>query len=102
MCASASEIARQDRTISARFSEGFEETVDLFEGAMDQQVAKADRRSIALGIVAVLVGAVAVARATAKSNPALSDEILLAVRNLAKRAGGTTVATAKKRASRRG
>ena len=85
MCASASEIARQDRTISARFAEGYEEAVELFAAALDQQFSKADRRELALGIVAALVGCVAVARATAKSNPALSDEIILAVRRLAEK-----------------
>jgi TetR/AcrR family transcriptional repressor of nem operon len=90
MCASASEIARQDRTVSARFGEGFEETVGLFESALDQQLPKADRRELALGLVAAMVGGVAVARATVKSDPALSDEILLAVRTLAKKVTGTS------------
>jgi TetR/AcrR family transcriptional repressor of nem operon len=85
MCASASEIARQDRAVSARFSDGFEETVEIFGAALDQQLSEAERRELALGLVASLVGCVAVARATAKSNPALSDEIIRAVRRLAEK-----------------
>jgi TetR/AcrR family transcriptional repressor of nem operon len=82
MAASASEIARQDATVSARFTDGFLLAVDAVERTLGDSGAAADRRQRALAIVAAMIGGVAVARATAKSSPQLSDEILAAARRV--------------------
>ena len=82
MTASASEIGRQDEVVSACFAEGFEAIVALIRQVLDQTESEADARRRALAIVAAEIGAIAVARATAKSRPDLSDEILGAVRGI--------------------
>jgi TetR/AcrR family transcriptional regulator, transcriptional repressor for nem operon len=88
MAASASEIGRKDEVVSARFAEGFEQVVDAVEAALGDRRSNADRRHLALAIVAAMIGGVAVARATAKSRPDLSDEILRAVRGVLGGVGG--------------
>ncbi|MDB4948504.1 MAG: bacterial regulatory s, tetR family protein [Gemmatimonadetes bacterium] len=87
MTASASEIARQDETVSARFVEGFERTVGTVEAALAGTPAT-ERRARALTIVAAQIGAIAVARAAAKSHPELSDEIIAAARRVLGEVGG--------------
>ena len=79
MTASASEIGRHGKDISARFAKGFQEKAGAFEAVMDEAVPEAERRRLGLAIVAAEIGAIAAARAVAKSDPALSDEILKAV-----------------------
>ena len=79
MTASASEIGRHGKDISARFAKGFQEKAGAFEAVMDEAVPEAERRRLGLAIVAAEIGAMAAARAVAKSDPALSDEILKAV-----------------------
>jgi TetR/AcrR family transcriptional repressor of nem operon len=56
--------------------------VELVERALGKPSSKVDGHQRALTIVAAMVGSIAMARATAKSNPALSDEILVAVRRV--------------------
>lgn len=92
MAASASEIARQDETTSARFAEGFEQLAGAIEAGLGETGSQADRRQRALAIVAAMVGGVAVARATAKSRPDLSDDILVAVRQILGEVGGASPA----------
>jgi TetR/AcrR family transcriptional regulator, transcriptional repressor for nem operon len=82
MAASASEIARQDRRVSVTFTDGFTELVGAVERTLDKTRSAADRRQRALAIVAAMMGGIAAARATAKANPALSDDILVAVRRV--------------------
>jgi TetR/AcrR family transcriptional repressor of nem operon len=77
--ASASEIGRQDRAISARFAEGFLEVVRTFENALGEGE---ETRARAMTVVAALVGAQAVARGAAKGDPALSEEVLRAARQV--------------------
>jgi TetR/AcrR family transcriptional repressor of nem operon len=79
MTASASEIGRHGEDISARFARGFQEKAGAFEAVLDQAIPEAERRRLAMTIVAAEIGAMAAARAVAKSDPALSDEILKAV-----------------------
>jgi TetR/AcrR family transcriptional repressor of nem operon len=79
MTASASEIGRQGKDISARFAKGFQEKASAFEAVMDEAIPEAERRRLGLAIVAAEIGAMAAARAVAKSDPSLSDEILKAV-----------------------
>jgi TetR/AcrR family transcriptional repressor of nem operon len=88
MAASASEIARQDETVSARFAEGFEQMVGVVQAALGTTMLKADDRARALTIAAAMIGGVAMARATAKSRPGLSDEIMAAVRRVLGEIGG--------------
>jgi TetR/AcrR family transcriptional repressor of nem operon len=87
LTASASEIARQDGTVSARFVEGFERSVATIEATL-VGVPVAERRARALTIVAGQIGAVAVARAAAKAHPALSDEVIGATRRVLGEMGG--------------
>jgi TetR/AcrR family transcriptional repressor of nem operon len=82
MAASASEIARQPRDVSVAFTDGFNQLVDIIERTLTKSGAAAERRQRALAITAAMIGGVAAARATAKANPALSDDILVAVRRL--------------------
>jgi len=82
LTASTSEIARQNKTVSARFAEGFEQMVNAIEAVLDKTPSGADRRQRALAIIAAEIGAIAVARATAKSRPRLSNEVLIAVRRV--------------------
>jgi TetR/AcrR family transcriptional regulator, transcriptional repressor for nem operon len=88
MAASASEIARQDEAVSARFAEGFEQMVGAVQAALEATTTTADDRARALTIAAAMIGGVAMARATAKSRPALSDEIMAAVRRVLGEVGG--------------
>jgi TetR/AcrR family transcriptional repressor of nem operon len=80
MAASASEIGRQDKAISARFAEGYMVMVRAFE----RQIAHNDPGGDALGramvVVATLIGSLAVARGAAKGNPAVSEQVLAAAR----------------------
>src|SRR6202046_4511299 len=50
MSASASEIARQDKMVGERFSEGFEQFVTLIESGLGDSAVKADRRHTGLAI----------------------------------------------------
>lgn len=101
MAASASEIARQDEVISARFTEGFGQVVDALEATLGDSPIKADRHQRALTIVAAMIGGIAVSRATAKADPKLSDAILLAVRHVVGELGGEAT-TRDRRGKRRG
>jgi len=79
MTASASEIGRHGKDISERFANGFQDKAAAFEAVLDDAIPKAERRRLAMTIVAAEIGAMAVARAVAKSDLSLSDEILKAV-----------------------
>ena len=88
MAASASEIARQDEAVSARFAEGFEQMVEAIQATLEPTMLSADARARALTIGAAMIGGVAMARAAAKSRPDLSDEIMAAVRRVLGEVGG--------------
>jgi TetR/AcrR family transcriptional repressor of nem operon len=88
MAASASEIARQDEAVSARFAEGFEQMVEAIQATLELTMLSADARARALTIGAAMIGGVAMARAAAKSRPDLSDEIMAAVRRVLGEVGG--------------
>jgi TetR/AcrR family transcriptional repressor of nem operon len=94
MAASASEIARQDEAVSARFAEGFEQMVGAVQAALKATTTEAGDRARALTIAAAMIGGVAMARATAKSRPDLSDEIMAAVRRVLGEVGGEEPARA--------
>jgi TetR/AcrR family transcriptional regulator, transcriptional repressor for nem operon len=59
MAASASEIARQDEAVSARFAEGFEQMVGMVQAALEPTMLAADDRARALAITAAMIGGVA-------------------------------------------
>jgi len=56
--------------------------------ALGKHPSGADRRQRALAIIAAEIGAIAVARATAKSHPRLSKEVLIGVRRVLGEVGG--------------
>lgn len=80
MAASASEIGRQDLAISAKFSEGYMVLVRAFERRVAANNPDVDALATAMGIVAAMVGALSVARATAKARPEVSAQVLRGVR----------------------
>jgi len=79
IAASASEIGRQERAISACFSEKYLEMVRAIERGMGTD---GNSQARAMIIVAALVGVQAVARGAAKGDPALSEEVLRAARQV--------------------
>jgi TetR/AcrR family transcriptional regulator, transcriptional repressor for nem operon len=83
LAASASEIGRQDEAVSARFTEGYMVTVRAFEQQIAANNPDANALEEALTVVASLIGGLAVARATAKANPAISEQVLAGVRHMA-------------------
>lgn len=97
MAASASEIGRQDAEISGRFTDGFQLLVGVLERAFGDTGSRAEARQRALTTVAAMIGGISVARATQKANPALSDEILVAVRGVLGELGGASARSAPKR-----
>lgn len=97
MAASASEIARQPVDVSVAFTDGFKEMVDIIARTLPPGGAASDRHERALAITAAMVGGVAAARATAKANPALSDDILVAVRRLLAESGADSPKQRRKR-----
>lgn len=99
MAASASEIARQDEAVSARFAEGFEQMVEAIQATLEPTMLGADARARALTIGAAMIGGVAMARAAAKSRPDLSDEIMAAVRRVLGEVGGEGGESSRKGAS---
>ena len=101
MSASASEIARQDSIVGERFTEGFEQFVALFEPGLGSSVVSADARQRALAMMAAMIGGVAASRAVAKVDLDLSNEILLAVRQVVgELAGGKAGSAAGRRRGR--
>jgi TetR/AcrR family transcriptional repressor of nem operon len=91
MSASASEIARQDKIVCERYTEGFEQAVALIERGLGAPPGKADKRQRALAMMAAMIGGVAASRAVAKADPKLSNEILRAVRQIVAEVGGEEV-----------
>jgi TetR/AcrR family transcriptional regulator, transcriptional repressor for nem operon len=88
MSASASEVARQDKVVCERFTEGFEQLVALMERGLGASPVKAENRQRALAMMAAMIGGVAASRAVAKADPELSNQILLAVRRIVGEVGG--------------
>jgi TetR/AcrR family transcriptional repressor of nem operon len=82
MAASASEIGRQDKAISARFAEGYMALARAFEREIADRQPGSDALARAMVVVAALVGSLAVARGAAKGNPAVSEQLLEATRRL--------------------
>jgi TetR/AcrR family transcriptional repressor of nem operon len=82
MAASASEIGRQGGALSASFTNVFEQFVEMIEGSLENAIPPARKRRLAIAAVAAEIGAIATARAVAKTDSALADEVLEAVREI--------------------
>lgn len=82
MAAAASEIGRQDAATSARFTEGYMVIVRAFERRIASAKPQVDATETAMAVVAAMVGALSVARATARANPAVSDKVLAGTRRM--------------------
>jgi TetR/AcrR family transcriptional repressor of nem operon len=67
MTASASEIGRHGKDISARFAKGFQDEASAFEAGLDEAIPEVERRRLAMTIVAAEIGAMAAACVIAKS-----------------------------------
>ena len=82
LAASASEIGRQDRAISARFAEGYMVMARAFERQITDNGSGGDALGRGMVAVAAMIGCMAVARGTAKGNPAVSEQVLKAARRM--------------------
>lgn len=82
IAASASEIGRQDKALSARFAEGYLVMARAFERQIAENSPGSDALARAMLAVAAMIGSVTVARGVAKANPALSEQVLKAARQL--------------------
>ncbi len=81
MPAFATEAGRQDPAVQARFTNGVKRFVAVVRDRLPPSVApEVERDARALTIVSALVGGVALARATAQTDPALSQAILTGLR----------------------
>ena len=88
MSACVSELARQDKVLSERVTEGFERLVAVMERGLGASAVKAENRQRALAMAAAMIGGVAASRAAAKADPKLSNQILRAVRRIVGEVGG--------------
>jgi len=82
MAASASEIGRHDAALSHRYAEGYMGIVRAFERHIEQHGPGGDALARAMVAVAALIGGLAVARGAAKGNPAVSEQVLRATREM--------------------
>ena len=81
LAACVSEIHRQDPAVGAAFTEGFLGMAELIQQALPSAIAADEARRRALAVLSGLVGAVALARAVAPTDPALARDIIAASRN---------------------
>ena len=89
MAASGSEVARQGKSISRAFTDGFDRFAKTLEEALgDAEPLRSTPRQRALTIAAGCIGAIVAARAAAKADPALSDDIIDAARRVLGEVGG--------------
>jgi len=95
MAASASEIGRQDAVTSSKFTEGYLVLVRAFERRVAANNQAVDALATAMGIVAAMIGALSVARATAKARPEVSAQVLQGVRSMIDAALGKLTANAR-------
>lgn len=86
MVASASEASRHGPGLSEAFAAAFQAEVALIEASLDPALPADERRRVAMATLAAQIGALAVARAVAPSDDALSREVLSAARTTIARA----------------
>ncbi|WP_263356172.1 TetR/AcrR family transcriptional regulator [Acidicapsa ligni] len=84
MTASASEIARQGTAVAESFTRVFKETIAEIEMLIEGPMPAAQKRHLAISALAAQIGAVAVARAIARIEPSLSEEVLKSVHKTVK------------------
>jgi TetR/AcrR family transcriptional regulator, transcriptional repressor for nem operon len=72
------EAARNSKDVQSHFAEGIESYLQTFANGMDGSNRETREKSIAL--LSSLVGALILSRAVKKSNPKLSDELLISTR----------------------
>jgi TetR/AcrR family transcriptional regulator, transcriptional repressor for nem operon len=101
LTASASEVARKDKRLSASFAAGFQRLVDIVESALSENLRPAERAGRALTMVAAEIGAIAVARATAKAHPELSARVLTTTKQVLLDLGRAPGQRTKRRRKRR-
>lgn len=82
MAASGSEVARAGKSVSRSFSEGFDRMALAIQDVLAAGPLSATDRERALAITAAEIGVLIVARAVAKANPQLSEEVLGAGRRV--------------------
>jgi TetR/AcrR family transcriptional regulator, transcriptional repressor for nem operon len=97
MTASANEIARQGPAVAASFTRAFKEKVTGLKASINGKMPAAQRRRFAVAALAAQIGAIAVARAVAKVDASLSNEVLQAVRETVR---STRIVTGKAKRSR--
>src|SRR5262249_52797956 len=88
MPAAAGEVGRQDRAVSARFTEGLERMVSAIEASLAPSGGAAGRHQRALAISAAMIGGIALSRAVHKADARLSEDLLKAIRQVAQEVGG--------------
>ena len=88
MAASASEIARQDVSVSTEFANGLERMTAILESTLDRALPPKSRRQRALSIAASLIGAIAASRAVARYDPRLANEIIASARHVLEQVAG--------------
>jgi TetR/AcrR family transcriptional regulator, transcriptional repressor for nem operon len=82
MAAAASEIGRQDKALSVRFTEGYMVMVRAFEHQIAANRPDSDALARAMVVVSTMIGSISIARGAAKANPALSEQVLKAARQM--------------------
>lgn len=92
LAASASDIGRQEAGVAGAFVCGYEGLADIVAAAS----AEGLDRPRALAIAAAMIGGLAVARATKKTDPALSEEVMESVRAMLHEASAPKPARRKK------
>jgi len=83
----AGDAARETKEIQASFAKGIEDELGIFasyfaKSGSEDQGSPLSARERAIRLMAELVGAVLLARAVARANPSLSDEILRTARRM--------------------
>ena len=76
MTASASEIARQGMEVAASFTHVFQEAIADIEASIKGRMPAVQKRRLAISVLSAQIGAMAVARAVAHTEPLLSEEVL--------------------------
>ena len=80
MVAFAADVRRESADVQERYGEGLCGYIDRLAASMGEADATA-RRTAAIDLLSSLVGALTLARSVARTNLALSDEILATVRS---------------------
>jgi TetR/AcrR family transcriptional regulator, transcriptional repressor for nem operon len=90
LAACVSEIGRQDAAIGAAYAEGFRRMSDLVRQALPAGTPPDEAQRRAMALLSGMVGALAIARALEKADPALSRDLLAAAREELKRLAFTS------------